>query len=107
MRFRKKPVIIDAVQLRWDTWDEMCKFADVGKLTDGKPEGCFVGKDGQALTGEGQWSEEMGLLIPTLEGLHLGRQNDWIIRGIKGEFYPCKPDIFELTYEEEKDEPTL
>ena len=99
MRFRKKPVVIEAIQLRWDTWNEMCEFAGVGKLIDGKPEGCYVDKDGKALTGDGQWSEEMGLLIPTLEGLHLARQNDWVIKGVKGELYPCKPDIFEQTYE--------
>jgi hypothetical protein len=39
------------------------------------------------------------LLIPTLEGDMLAVPGDWIIRGIKGEFYPCKPDIFEATYE--------
>jgi hypothetical protein len=79
----------------------MCVFARVGKLTDGKPEGCYVNKDGTVA--ESGWTEEMGLLIPTLEGLLLGRQNDWIIKGVKGEFYPCKPDIFEQTYEEVKD----
>ena len=98
MKFRKKPVIIEAVQLRWDTWSEMREFAGVGKLSDGKPEGCFIGSDGNSLP-EGCISEEIGLHIPTLEGLMLGRQNDWIIKGIKGELYPCKPDIFEATYE--------
>jgi len=77
----------------------MCDFAGVGRLEDGKPMGCYVGKDGQALP-EGMTSEEMGLLIPTLEGLHLARQGDWVIKGVKGELYPCKPDIFEMTYEE-------
>ena len=98
MKYRKKPVIIDAVQLKWETWDEICKFAGVGKLSDGKPTGCYVGKDGLALP-EGQTSEEIGLLIPTLEGTHLARQNDFIIRGVAGELYPCKPDIFAQTYE--------
>lgn len=37
--------------------------------------------------------------IHTLEGAHALRDGDWIIRGVKGEFYPCKPDIFEMTYE--------
>ena len=86
MEFRKKPVVIEAVQLRWDTWSEMCDFAGVGKLSDGKPEGK---QDG----------EKIGLLIPTLEGLMAGKENDWIIKGVKGELYPCKPDIFEETYE--------
>lgn len=85
-QFRKKPVIVEAVQLRWDTWSEMCDFAKVGKLSDGQPEGM---QDGEAI----------GLDIPTLEGLMHANENDWIIRGVKGELYPCKPDIFEDTYE--------
>lgn len=40
-----------------------------------------------------------GLVIPTLEGDHFANIGDWIIKGVKGEFYPCKPDIFEATYE--------
>ena len=40
-----------------------------------------------------------GITIPTLEGDHLASPGDWIIRGVKGEFYPCKPDIFEMTYD--------
>ena len=95
MKFRKKPVVIDAVQLRWDTWEEICDFAGVGKLTDGKPEGTQVDLEGNPLPDGGP-----GLLIPTLEGLHLANPNDWIIKGVKGEFYPCKPDIFEATYDE-------
>ena len=39
------------------------------------------------------------LTIPTLEGNHTARHGDWIIRGVKGEFYPCKPDVFALTYD--------
>lgn len=91
MKYRKKPVVIEAVQLRWDNWDEMCEFAGVGKLSDGKPEGYLI-PDAPDL-------ENMGLQIPTLEGLMLARQGDYVIRGIKGELYPCKPDIFEATYE--------
>lgn len=102
--FRKKPIIVEAVQLRWDTWDEMCDFARVGKLTDGKPQGCYVTEDGRGVDDyPGDPSPnipaKIGLWIPTLEGLMLGVQDDWIIRGVKGELYPCKPDIFEETYE--------
>lgn len=97
MKFRKKPVVIEAVQLLWSTWNEMCEHAGVGKLEDGKPQGCYVDPE------TGQVTEntmgELGLQIPTLEGLMLGRQNDWIIKGVNGELYPCKPDIFEKTYE--------
>ncbi len=94
MKFRKKPVVIEAIQLRWDTWNEMCAFAGVGKLADGKPSGCYVGPDGQALP-DGKTSEELGLQIPTREGLHLSRQNDWIINEVKF----VSPDIFEQIYE--------
>jgi hypothetical protein len=44
-------------------------------------------------------SQSDSLLIPTLEGDHLASPGDWIIKGVKGEFYPCKPDIFDQTYE--------
>ena len=108
MKFRKKPVEVEAVQLRWDTWGEMCEHAGVGKLADGKPEGCFVDPaTGEACPKDDEHPEgrdipgdpEIGLWIPTLEGLMLARQSDWVIRGVKGELYPCKPDIFEATYE--------
>jgi hypothetical protein len=97
-KYRKKPVIIEAVQLRWDTWHDICEFVGVGKLEDNKPTGCFIGEDGQPLP-EGKGSDEMGLLIPTLEGLMIARQNDYIIKGVQGEFYPCKKHIFLETYE--------
>lgn len=100
-QYRKKPVIIEALQLRWDTWSEMCDFVGVGKLSDGKPEGCYVGEDGYPRKGH-ETSDRIGLAIPTLEGVMIAIQDDWIIKGIKGEFYPCKPDIFEATYEEVK-----
>lgn len=86
-RFRKKPIEITAVQLRWDTWSEMCEHAGVGLLSEGKPEGIHR-DDGKI---------EMG--IPTLEGLMVASENDWVIRGIQGELYPCKPDIFAATYD--------
>lgn len=95
-KFRKKPVVIEAVQLRWDTWQEMCEFAGVGKPEDGKPHGTYVDKDGNATDAD---SGTIGLHIPTLEGLMLARQNDWVIRGVEGELYACKPAIFAATYE--------
>lgn len=98
MKFRKKPVVIEAVQLRWDTWMEMCDHAGVGRLIDGRPEGCYLGPDGQPREGH-EHEDRMGLLLPTLEGLMIGTQDDWIIKGVKGELYPVKPDIFEQTYE--------
>lgn len=98
MKFRKKPVVIEAVKLGWDTWNEICEYAEVGYLKDGKPEGCYLGPDGQPRQGH-ETSDKMGILIPTLEGLMIGTEGDWVIKGVKGELYPCKPDIFEATYE--------
>ena len=95
-KYRKKPVVIEAMQLRWDNWSEMCDF--IGKENFDKGFcGCFIDWEGNA-TDDASFST-MGLKIPTLEGEMLGRQDDFIIKGINGEFYPCKPDIFEATYE--------
>ena len=97
-KFRKKPVVIEAVQLRWDTWGEMCDHAGVGKLSNGKPEGCYIDADGKGTLTQGA-SDEIGLFIPTLEGLMTARQDDFVIRGVKGELYPIKNEIFLETYE--------
>lgn len=81
MKFRKKPVVIEAMQLpavsdiagrlALEDWLETDKCRYVGDT----------------------------MVIPTLEGDHTASPGDWIIRGIKGELYPCKPDIFAATYE--------
>jgi hypothetical protein len=96
-KYRKKPVVIEAVQLLWSTWAEMCEHAGVGYLEDGKPSGTYVDADNQPVSGGGDG--RIAIAIPTLEGTMIGVENDWIIKGVKGELYPCKPDIFEATYE--------
>ena len=98
-KFRKKPVVIEAVQLRWATWSEMCDFANVGKLTNGKPAGGGIDADGVFQAGQAAYGDQIAMVIPTLEGVMIARQDDWIIKGVAGEFYLCKPDIFEQTYE--------
>ncbi len=84
MKFRKKPVVIDAIQF---------VGGDPEAFSKKFPKGVYVEIDGigQEPTGN--------LIIETLEGDHLCRPGDWVITGIKGELYPCKPDIFEATYE--------
>lgn len=79
-RYRKKPVVIEAVQ-----WT-----GDMSKVIE------LVGHD---LPTYGPPGQSGSIRIETLEGDHECQLNDWIIKGIKGEFYPCKPDIFEATYE--------
>lgn len=99
MKFRKKP--IEAVQLLWSTWGEMCDHANVGCLADGQPEGAFLNAEGMAVDafpGTEGGNGRIGLLIPTREGLMIGVEGDWIIRGVAGELYPCAPDIFAATY---------
>lgn len=79
MKYRKKPVVIDAVQYTGDNFKEICDF--VGKTLN-RPD-----------------SEQNHIIIETLEGDHIASVGDFIIKGVHGEFYPCKPDIFEKTYE--------
>jgi len=81
-KFRKKPVVIEAIQFTSTSFNECCKFIGEDNLNDGTLEE----------------EEYIGIITP--EGDHNARHGDWIIKGIKGEFYPCKPDIFEQTYEE-------
>jgi hypothetical protein len=95
VRYRKKPVEVEAVQLLWTNWNEMCDFADVGSLKDGKPEGTFIDENGNSTgreyPGDGDRPIEgarIGLAIPTLEGVMLGTEGDFIIRGVQGELYP-------------------
>jgi len=94
--FRKKPVEIEAMQLLWENWNDVCDFVGVGKMEDGKPTGVYIDTEGNVTEGA---TETIGLAIPTLEGVMIARQDDWIIRGVQGEFYPIKADIFEATYD--------
>ena len=74
MKYRKKPVEIEAIQWDGDT-EPILDFCKSAEFRDGE------------------------LYIQTLEGQMHASLNDYIIKGIQGEFYPCKPDIFEQTYE--------
>ena len=95
--FRKRPVVISAVQLGWDTWSEVCDLLGADAFANGAKGVYFLDdKVHDDFPGEGA---KLGVVIPTLEGKMLGREGDWIIRGVAGECYPCKPEIFEATYE--------
>ena len=84
MKFRKKPVVIDAWQWTGKTLADALKFSQ----DNGLPK-----------WGVGARNGKTGMIIPTLEGDHLASHGDWILRGVSGEYYPCKPDIFDATYE--------
>ncbi len=79
MRFRKKPVVIEAIQWTGDNAQEVREF--MREASYGWNPGSHA------------W------VIVTLEGNMSALPGDWIIKGVKGEFYPCKPDIFAATYE--------
>lgn len=73
--FRKKPVVIEAVQWSGSNIEELKEFMGVIVINFGR------------------------VIVHTEEGYMRAEEGDWIIRGVKGEFYPCKPGIFDLTYE--------
>ena len=100
MKFRKKPVVIEAKQYTGENADEIVQWAQGGwdRVTP------------FSANGNGMWIKQKVmpdvsmqcvyfLVIPTMEGDHDASPGDWIIKGVKGEFYPCKPDIFAATYE--------
>jgi len=95
IKFKKRPVVIEALQLTWDNWNKMCDFIS----EEAFGAGCYLDQNGNELT-ENNSSDIIGLKIKTLEGTMLAKMGDYIIKGVNGEFYPCKPDIFKKTYEE-------
>lgn len=95
MKYRKKPVVIDAILWNGSNIEEAVEF-----IKDGKPDLTHLPDDGISVGPTIGFIPASGdLLIPTLEGKMTARAGDIIIRGVNGEFYPCKPDIFEKTYE--------
>lgn len=82
-KFRKKPVEIEAFRFGRDkppVWWREAVDKEVAIIFNGMSDNAFAS-------------------IETLEGIMNARRGDWIIRGVKGDLYPCKPDIFEATYE--------
>lgn len=82
--YRKKPVVVEARLLAEDVAPEIALWCGGRLVEDFTPFTKHV----------------LGLDIPTLEGVMRADVGDWVIRGVKGEFYPCKPDVFAATYEE-------
>lgn len=89
MKYRKKPVIIEAIQFE-DNSDRIIEIHE------------FMGGDTIRVNYEDK--DNPYLKIETLEGIMKASVGDYIIKGVNGEFYPCKPDIFERTYERVIDE---
>lgn len=79
-KYRKRPVTVDAIQWTGENVQEIAAFTGIDVRV-----------------------HEGYLLIPTLEGVMQASEGDYIIKGVQSEFYPCKPDIFEKTYERVED----
>ena len=88
MKFVKKPVVIEAFQ-----WDGTVEMAEA--ISKRFPE-LRTNSFAYSMNPDDEHPESW--TICTLEGLITAKPNDWIIQGVQGEFYPCKPDIFEQTY---------
>ena len=79
-KYRKKPVVIEAVEYRGENREEILAFTATRR-------------------GRHRFTLEGDFKCETLEGIMTAKQGDYIIKGVQGEFYPCKPDIFKETYE--------
>ena len=89
MKYRKKPVVVEVVQWTGLNLEEIKSFVGESLQYDIIDSAWEVGKG----------TPHINMIIKTLEGNHICTKGDFIIKGVKGEFYPCKPDIFEKTYE--------
>ena len=78
-KYRKKPIVIEAIQWTGDNFDELATLGGAHEY-----EQDFLSDN---------------VTIKTLEGDMKAQKGDWVIKGVNGELYPCKPDIFEKTYE--------
>lgn len=84
MKFRKKPIVIEAMQFTNEDKDLVINWVTCNRYPDYE-------------------FDNPVLVIQTLEGNMIAHLGDWIIKGVSGEFYPCKPDIFAATYEQVKE----
>lgn len=82
-KYRKKPICIEAVQFTRENWGEVVLFTNNTAYKNL----------------EWHINTVISCIIPTPEGFHVATENDYIIKGVYGEFYPCKPNIFKETYE--------
>lgn len=86
MKYRKKPVVIEAFKFDGDFMDSDGNYYVPEWAVNAYKQG-------------GLYFEGADLFVKTLEGVHAVSYGDYIIKGVKDELYPCKPDIFEMTYE--------
>jgi hypothetical protein len=93
-KYRKKPVVVEAMQLSSESIFKVVSF-----INSKKPDVKSNMASEKWYDFECRVIEDKGLVIKTLEGSIFASMGDYIIKGVQGEFYPCKPDIFADTYE--------
>ena len=101
VKVRKKPVTVEAMRLTGTSADMFYVHQWIERNTLGtfEPLDVIEGKEDPPKSGVSIDPRDGRLIIATLEGLHWANFGDWIIRGVQGEFYPVKPEIFDQTYE--------
>jgi hypothetical protein len=104
-KFRKKPVVVDAKQFTGDNHTDLCDWL-AGAPHEHLDDGGYEFDPHTGRSGDGGEPDGTGVLvIRTLEGDTTAKPGWWVIRGIRGEHYPCDPDIFAATYEPAGDQP--
>ena len=100
-KYVKKPIAIEAMQLVGNTteWHAVYTWIEENTLGSFPPLAVIEGRVPMPKSGVSIDPADGSLLIATLEGVMHAREGDWIIRGVRGEFYPCKDNIFQATYE--------
>ena len=91
-KFRKKPVVIEAVQYTGSSSSTIFIYGLINKID--------IETEEQANENIAECERSGGININALEGIMLVSKGDWVIKGVKGEYYPCKSDIFKATYEQ-------
>lgn len=106
-RYRKRPVEIEAMQFRRDASNAelhaVYQWIERNTLGSFEPLAVIEGRAPYPASGVSIDPRDGRMIISTLEGLHWVDLDDWVIRGVAGEFYPCKPDIFAATYDKVSD----
>jgi len=97
VKFRKKPVVIEA--RRFGAYTEAMPPAPWNENKGGDLWAWVCGNGGRLACRQDADNEAAYAIVQTLEGAMRAEIGDWIIRGVQGEFYPCKPDLFAATYE--------
>ena len=104
MKFRKKPVVIEAIQWTGTNIREIYTFMHESPVID-SAYSRSKWDDFEELHMNKPWHIMTLEDGPNGEAKHVASVGDWVIQGVKGEFYPCKPDIFEATYERVENQP--